>query len=132
MKIEVSNGEILDKYTILNIRMRNLHQVDNVKASNVRKEYETLTPNVYGIFTACKEPNRLELLYTDLLNINQKLWNIEDQIRGCECDQNFGADFIELARSVYFTNDKRSALKKEINMITGSTLVEEKTYKEYK
>lgn len=132
MKIEVSNGEILDKYTILNIKMQNLHGVDDVKATNVRIEYETLTPKVDKIFADCKEPNRLESLYIDLLNINQTLWNIEDQIRDCEHDQNFGADFIELARSVYFTNDERSVVKKKINSTTGSRLIEEKAYKEYK
>lgn len=132
MKIEVSNGEILDKYTILNIKMQNLHGIDDVKATNVRIEYETLTPKVDKIFADCEELNRLESLYTDLLNINQTLWNIEDQIRDCERDQSFGADFIELARSVYFTNDERSSVKKEINLITGSELVEEKAYKKYK
>ena len=132
MKIEVSNGEILDKYTILNIKMQNLHGVDDVKATNVRIEYETLTPKVDKIFQNCKEPSRLESLYIDLLNINQTLWNIEDQIRDCERDENFGTDFIELARSVYFINDERSVVKKEMNLITGSELVEEKAYKEYK
>lgn len=132
MKIEVSNGEILDKYTILEIKMKNLHGVDDVKATNVRKEYETLTPNVDKIFVNCKDKEALEKLYTDLHNINQTLWNIEDQIRDCERDENFGADFIELARSVYFTNDERSVVKKEMNLITGSELVEEKAYKEYK
>ena len=132
MKIEVSNGEILDKYTILEIKMKNLHGVDDAKAANVRKEYETLTPNVDKIFANCKDRAGLENLYTDLHNINQTLWNIEDQIRDCERDENFGADFIELARSVYFTNDERSVVKKEMNLITGSELVEEKAYKEYK
>lgn len=132
MKIEVSNGEILDKYTILEIKMKNLHGVDDVKATNVRKEYETLTPNVDKIFANCKDREALEKLYTDLHNINQTLWNIEDQIRDCERDENFGADFIELARSVYFTNDERSVVKKEMNIITGSELVEEKAYQEYK
>ena len=132
MKIEVSNGEILDKYTILEIKMKNLHGVDDAKAANVRKEYETLTPNVDSIFANCKDKEALENLYTDLHNINQTLWNIEDQIRDCERDENFGADFIELARSVYFTNDERSVVKKEMNIITGSELVEEKAYQEYK
>ena len=131
MKIEVSNGEILDKYTILNIKMQNLHSVDDVKATNVRIEYETLTPKVDNIFANCKDKETLEKLYTDLHNINQTLWNIEDQIRDCERDENFGTDFIELARSVYFINDERSVVKKEMNLITGSELVEEKAYKEY-
>lgn len=132
MKIEVSNGEILDKYTILEIKMKNLHGKDDAKAANVRKEYETLTPKVDKIFADCKDKKGLEKLYTDLHNINQTLWNIEDQIRDCEREENFGSDFIELARSVYFTNDERSVVKKEMNLITGSELVEEKAYKEYK
>lgn len=132
MKIEVSNGEILDKYTILDIKMRNLHGVDDVKATNVRKEFDTLTPKVDKIFKNCKDPEGLENLYTDLFNINKTLWNIEDQIRDCERDQNFGDEFVELARSVYFTNDERSIVKKKINTITGSRLIEEKAYKEYK
>ena len=132
MKIEVSNGEILDKYTILDIKMENLHGVDDEKCANVRKEYETLTPNVDKIFADCADQERLQELYTDLFNINQTLWNIEDQIRDCEREENFGQDFIELARSVYFTNDERSVVKKQINQITGSELVEEKAYKEYK
>ena len=132
MKIEVSNGEILDKYTILDIKMSNLHDVDDAKAGNVRREFETLTPNVDNIFAKCAERTLLQELYDDLYNINQTLWNIEDQIRDCERDQNFGQDFIELARSVYFTNDERALVKKKINQITGSELVEEKAYKEYK
>lgn len=132
MKIEVSNGEILDKYTILEIKMKNLEGVDATKEANVRKEYETLTPNVDKIFASCTQKEELEDLYKDLYHINQTLWNIEDQIRDCERDENFGADFIELARSVYFTNDERSEVKKEINLITGSELVEEKAYKDYK
>lgn len=132
MKIEVSNGEILDKYTILDIKMSNLHGVDDVKAGNVRREFETLTPNVDEIFANCADRTLLQEMYDDLYNINQTLWNIEDQIRDCERDQNFGQDFIELARSVYFTNDERSVVKKKINQITGSELVEEKAYKEYK
>lgn len=130
MKIEVSNGEILDKYTILSIKIKNLN-IKAIESSNIRLEYKILTPDVDKIFADCKEPDRLESLYLDLFNINQTLWNIEDYIRDCERDQNFGDDFIELARSVYFTNDERSSVKKEINLITGSMLIEEKAYKEY-
>jgi len=132
MKIEVSNGEIIDRYTILEIKMHNLSGKDDTKLTNVRKEYETLTPKVDKIFASCKDKEGLENLYVDLYNINQTLWNIEDQIRDCESEEIFGSDFIELARSVYFTNDERSIVKKELNLITGSELVEEKAYKEYK
>ena len=132
MNIKVSNGEILDKYSILEIKMKNLHGVDDLKAINVRKEYEVLTPKVDKIFANCKDREGLKNLYEDLHNINLTLWNIEDQIREHERIELFNDDFIELARSVYYTNDERSVVKKEINTITNSELVEEKAYKDYK
>lgn len=132
MNIKVSNGEILDKYSILEIKMKNLHGVDDLKATNVRKEYEVLTPKVDKIFVNCKDIEGLKNLYEDLHNINLTLWNIEDQIREHERIGLFNDDFIELARSVYYTNDERSVVKKEINTITNSELVEEKAYEDYK
>jgi len=131
MKIEVSNGEIMDKYSILEIKLLNI--TDEAKRANVMKEYLELTPNIEQIYTQ-NEANHDELsaLYEDLLNVNKTLWNIEDQIRECERDENFGSDFIELARSVYYTNDDRADVKKQINTLTGSMLVEEKSYEDYK
>lgn len=134
MEIEVANGEIIDKYTILQVKLLKLHEInhDDAKLENVITEIRALKPKVDKIFEQCLASDKLDGLYVDLLNINQTLWNIEDQIRECERDQIFGSDFIELARSVYFTNDERSSVKKKINSITGSRLVEEKAYKEYK
>lgn len=134
MEIEVANGEIIDKYTILQVKLLKLHEVkhDDTKLENVITEIRALKPKVDKIFEQCLASDKLDGLYVDLLNINQTLWNIEDQIRECERDQIFGSDFIELARSVYFTNDERSAVKKEINTVTGSMLFEEKYYKSYR
>ncbi|MDC0008740.1 DUF6165 family protein [bacterium] len=130
MKIEVSNGEIIDKYTILTIKLQEIK--DEAKLVNVQNEYDSLTPEIEAIYDGTEDKNALEALHVDLLNVNKTLWNIEDQIRDLEREKNFGSDFVELARSVYFTNDDRSDVKKEINLLTGSNLVEEKSYEEYK
>lgn len=129
MKIEVSNGEILDKFTILEIKLQEIK--DEAKLANVRNEHESLRPVVESIYSAVSDREALTNLYTDLLNVNKTLWNIEDQIRDCERNKDFGQDFIELARSVYYTNDDRADVKKKINTLTGSSLVEEKSYQEY-
>jgi hypothetical protein len=129
MQIEVSNGEILDKYTILEIKLQEIK--DEAKLANVRKEYESLQPAINAIYNSTLKQEVLVELHKDLLNVNKTLWNIEDQIRDCERDKNFGEEFIELARSVYYTNDDRAEVKKNINMLTGSSLVEEKSYQQY-
>lgn len=129
MQIEVSNGEILDKFTILEIKLQEIK--DEAKLANVRNEYNTLQPVVEAIYNSTMQESELTALHTDLLNVNKTLWKIEDQIRDCERDKNFGQDFIELARSVYYTNDDRADVKKKINTLTGSALVEEKSYQEY-
>jgi len=130
MKIEVSNGEILDKFSILEIKLD--HITDLPKRANVLQEYASLAPLVESMYQTSTEAQELKALYTDLLNINKTLWNIEDLIRECERDERFGSDFIELARSVYYTNDERADVKKQINTLTGSKLVEEKSYQDYK
>jgi hypothetical protein len=127
MKIEVSNGEILDKYSILEIKLQEIK--DEAKLANVRNEYDSLTEAVETI--KAMNPLSVAALYKDLLNINKTLWNVEDLIRDCERDGRFGEDFIELARSVYYTNDERAEIKKKINLATGSDLVEEKSYQQY-
>lgn len=129
MKIEVSNGEIIDKYTILTIKLQEIK--DEAKLANVKNEYDSLTPEIEAIYAATADKKALEALHTDLLNVNKTLWNIEDHIRDCEREKNFGEDFVELARSVYYTNDDRADVKKQINVLTGSDLVEEKSYQEY-
>ena len=130
MKIEVSNGEILDKYTILEIKLSKIKDAN--KIINIQHEYNTLTPDVEYIYEACKDPNQLKNLHKNLLEVNKKLWKIEDDIRECERANDFGKTFIDLARAVYYVNDDRSDVKKEINIFTGSDLVEEKSYEEYK
>jgi hypothetical protein len=129
MKIEVSTGEILDKLSILEIKLE--HILDPVKRNNVLQEYVILVAAAEEIYDATPETDELRVLYLDLLNINKTLWNIEDQIRECERAESFGSDFIELARSVYYTNDDRAEVKKQINALTGSKLVEEKSYQDY-
>jgi hypothetical protein len=123
MKIEVSNGEIADKLTIIEIKLK--HIKNEAKLKNLRNEYAVLDEAVSQIIKKDHE------LYIALLNINQELWNIEDTIRDLERDKDFGENFIKTARAVYFTNDKRSDIKRKINELTGSNLVEEKSYQKY-
>lgn len=130
MKIEVSNGEIIDKYTILEIKLSEIK--DAAKLKNIQHEFDVLTPDVQSIYEGAKDQNHLKKLHNDLLEINKKLWKIEDDIRECERANDFGQAFIDLARAVYYTNDDRSDVKKEINVYTGSDLVEEKSYEDYK
>ncbi|MDX2415347.1 MAG: DUF6165 family protein [Bacteroidales bacterium] len=124
MKIEVSNGEIVDKLTIIQIKLERIS--DEKKLVNLRKEYVVLDSAVAGII------DKEDPLYMRLYEINCELWDIEDLIREKEKAKQFDKDFIETARSVYFTNDIRSEVKKQINNQTGSTLVEEKSYEDYK
>ena len=130
MKIEVSNGEIIDKYTILEIKLSEIKNTE--KLMNIKNEYQTLTPDVKYIYETCKDKIQLKTLQNKLLEVNKKLWKIEDDIRECERANDFGQTFVNLARSVYFTNDDRSDVKKEINILTESGLVEEKSYEDYK
>lgn len=129
MKIEVSNGEIIDKYTILEIKLSQIK--DEKKLANVQHEYNTLTPDVESIYGLVTDKDHLKKLHNQLLNINKELWKIEDDIRECERAKDFRQTFIDLARAVYVTNDKRSEVKKDINLFTGSDLVEEKSYEDY-
>ena len=130
MKIEVSNGEIIDKYTILEIKLSKIS--DAKKLVNIQYEYDTLTPDVKNIYAEVADQNHLKTLHNNLLEVNKKLWKIEDDIRECERANDFSQTFIDLARAVYYVNDDRSDVKKEINTYTGSDLVEEKSYEDYK
>lgn len=125
MKIEVSIGEVVDKVTILEIKTEKFKNAE--KLANVKKEYELLKKEIekIGIFITSDE-------YLRLKEVNLKLWHIEDNIRIEESKKQFGDEFIKLARSVYFENDERAAIKKEINLKYGSELVEEKEYVDYK
>tara|TARA_B100000768_G_scaffold133004_1_gene123724 strand:+ start:520 stop:903 length:384 start_codon:yes stop_codon:yes gene_type:complete len=127
MKVEVSNGELLDKISILELKMLKIE--DEEKLVNIKKEFETLNPLVVSLFE--KHDSQLQNHYLELAKINGELWDIEDWIRDCEREKRFDKEFVELARSVYITNDKRCEVKKLINIETSSGLVEEKSYKEY-
>ena len=107
---------------------------DEAKLKNVQTEYDVLAPIVHNMYDALNENDQVKMkgFHKDLQNINQTLWNIEDHIRVHESKKDFEDDFVELARSVYFTNDERAEVKKSINMLTGSLLVEEKSYEDYK
>ena len=123
MEIEVSIGEIVDKLSILRIKKLNI--TDKDKLNNIIKDYDYLFEIVF---------NKLKIDSEDfhkLQIVNERLWDIEDKIRNKEREKQFDSDFIELARSVYVTNDQRSEIKKEINIKYGSSFVEEKSYKEY-
>ena len=122
MNIEVSNGEILDKLTILKIKLEKIKNVE--KLYHVKKEYEYLKK-------ISKKINYLEEDFFNLLEINKKLWNIEDEIREFESKKIFNEYFIQLARSVYVTNDERAKIKKKINLYTNSNFLEVKSYKKY-
>ena len=119
INIPVSIGEVFDKITILQIKQKNISDLD--KQKNITKELNLLTEKVADIKVD-------SVLLNELKKVNQQLWNIEDKIRQCEKDQNFGEEFIQLARSVYITNDRRAELKKKINIEAGSELIEEKGY----
>ena len=127
MKVEVSNGELLDKLTILELKLTNIADVQ--KLSNIQKEHDELSPLAGQLFDSYGE--ELKSLYKKLTEINSELWTIEDDIREYERNKDFGSDFISLARAVYFTNDKRSDVKKAINLLTDSGFVEEKSYEDY-
>ena len=123
MKIEISIGEIVDKLSILQIKKNNIQDV--IKLENINKEYEYLNDVVFNELKISKED------FFNLVLINETLWDIEDKIRFKERDKEFDNDFVELARSVYFTNDKRAEIKKEINLKYGSLFVEEKSNSKY-
>ena len=125
MNIEVSHGEIVDKLTILQIKKENI--TDPSKLDNIVKEYDYLfsvVENDLGISTSSPE-------YLELLSINKELWVIEDDIRDKERQKEFDDDFVKLARAVYYTNDVRAKIKKEINLKHSSGFVEEKSYQSY-
>ena len=125
MKVENSNGELLDKFSILEIKIGNIS--DPAKLTNIENEYKELTSDCTDLL----RNSTISSLYAELKSINQKLWVVEDDIRECERSKDFGQEFISLAREVYFTNDDRARVKKEINLASGSSLVEEKSYQAY-
>jgi hypothetical protein len=125
MKIEVSNGELVDKVAILSIKLEKFKSDE--KRVNALKEFELLYPVMceIGITVDSNEFRRLR-------DINLRLWEIEDRIREKEAQCAFDQEFVDLARSVYLENDKRSEIKRAINQRTQSSLVEEKEYVDYR
>ena len=124
--VEVSAGELLDKITILSIKQDRIS--DTAKLANIRKEFEMLM-SVYR--EQIVEVPELVILRDQLTRINSELWDIEDEIRDHERKKDFGKRFVDLARTVYRTNDQRSVTKRMINDLLKSTVVEEKSYSAY-
>ena len=125
MKIEISNGEVVDKMTILELKLDKIKNI--VQLENITKEWEILNDcvmNLFQIFGDKSLYNKVD----QLSEVNSKLWDIEDWIRDCEKEERFDKEFVELARSVYRLNDERSEIKRHINLLTKSQLVEEKSY----
>lgn len=124
--VEIAAGELVDKITILEIKLENI--ADEAKRRNVAREYEVLS----AVFDReIAQSDALTRLRAALRAVNAALWRIEDDIRAQERAGTFGPEFIALARAVYHTNDKRAALKREINALLRSQLVEEKSYAPY-
>ena len=123
---EISAGELLDKITILEIKLNEIK--DHVLLNEVKKEYEILneTKNKNISFS-----EKIDILYKNLKETNKKLWEIENKVRLCEKNSDFKEKFIQISRDIYFANDKRSKIKLEINKTLGSNIKEVKQYTEY-
>jgi hypothetical protein len=126
IKVPISPGELLDKITILRIKSQRMS--DPAKLSNVRLELRALE-QTWGASAYAKIDVAADV--GALLAVNERLWVIEDEIRDKERAQAFDEEFIRLARAVYFENDERAAIKRRINLTLGSSIVEEKSYREY-
>ena len=124
IKVPISNGELLDKITILQIKRDKIK--DEEKQKHIIRELEELT-----ILMKTLPMNEINNLFSDLKEINTQLWDVEDALRDKERNATFDNEFIQLARKVYFTNDKRSQVKLKINYISKSELVEVKSYEKY-
>ena len=129
MKIlaEISVGELFDKITILNIKTQKIH--DSEKLINIKNELNFLNNQASNINV--KDQESLNQNINKLQSINEELWDIENYKRECEANKDFGEIFIELSRDVHFKNDIRAQIKKEINLLTDSIIVEEKEYSKY-
>jgi len=123
---EISAGELLDKMSILEIKMDKIKDTNGL--NEINKEYSILK---LAKDTHIEFSDEIKKLYVEIKKINLKLWNIEDEIRICEKKKDFGENFINLARSVYLNNDKRSKIKSEINKLLGSNIKEIKQYADY-
>jgi hypothetical protein len=126
ISVDISPGELIDKITILEIKLERIEDAE--KLVNVKHEFEILAAARDG---ALEPSDQLDRLSAELKQANEKLWQVEDDIRDCERAKDFGDTFVELARAVYVNNDTRSKLKREINELLGSSLIEEKSYAAY-
>ena len=126
IRVEIAPGELIDKITILEIKAERI--ADTGKRDTVLVELKTLADARAAAIPPDREVDRLTV---ELKAVNEALWEIEDRIRDCDRDGEFGPRFVELARAVYRTNDRRAELKRAINLHLGSRLVEEKSYKPY-
>jgi hypothetical protein len=126
LNVQTSPGEFLDKLTILEIKAERMS--DAAKLANVRRELELLRATWTASPLAARD---VAGLVADLKGVNEALWEIEDRIRLKEAARAFDGEFVELARSVYRTNDRRAAIKRELNVALGSDLLEEKSYQGY-
>ena len=126
VSVPVSWGELIDKITILEIKQVEIKSPDAL--ANINREHEALT---LAQNQAGAETDDLRTLKAELLKINRALWQIEDDIRDCERQGDFGEEFIRLARAVYQTNDQRAAVKRDINSLMNSAFFEEKSYQDY-
>ncbi len=126
VEIAVSHGELFDKISILEIKRAKA--VESEQRGNIENELNVLN-RVRA--TAVPAGAAIDDLVAGLRDVNNRLWNVEDELRDCERRNEFGATFIELARSVYRLNDRRAELKRELNLRLGSELIEEKLYHDY-
>ena len=129
VRVPVSVGELLDKISILEIKAQRIE--DRSKRENVDRELALLRKAWDEVQVPADSGSEVERLRMELRAVNEELWEIEDRIREKEADGVFDDEFIELARSVYLTNDRRARLKKDLNLLLGSDLVEEKSYASY-
>jgi hypothetical protein len=126
LNVPTSPGEFLDKLTILEIKSERI--ADPAKLANVRRELELMRAAWAASPLAARD---VTALVAGLRAANETLWEIEDRLRACEAEQRFDAEFVELARTVYHTNDRRAAIKRQLNLQLGSDLLEEKSYRPY-
>jgi|TARA_B110001454_G_C12296333_1_gene257509 hypothetical protein len=124
--VEISPGELLDKISILEIKLKKIKDKENL--SIIKNEYRILKS---ALNLSIKMNKEINVLFSNIKKINQNLWNIEDKIRICEKNKSFKNVFIKLARDVYFNNDKRAKIKYKINNSLGSKIIEIKKYSKY-
>ena len=124
--VAIAPGELIDKITILEIKLERIKEP--AKLENIRREMEILA---HTSADGLAQSEELDGLTQELKDVNERLWQIEDDIRACEAAGDFGPRFIELARAVYINNDQRARAKRDINLLLGSDIIEEKSYQPY-